>query len=371
MKIRDFKLERYFAKYEFHTRHLLSSSDCDGLSLSSLLDMAGDEERRLWNDLKLGYTESQGLPTLRQAIADQYTSIDPDHVLVLSPGEANFCLMNVLLEKNDHVVCMSPAYQSLYQVAESIGCKVDFWRPDPATWQFSTETLRSLIQPETKLLIINFPHNPTGFIPTVKELNEIAEIASTHRLTIFSDEMYHHLVHDPSMRIASMSDLYDRAVSLWGMAKSFGLAGLRLGWLVSRNKKVIDDVMSYKDYLTICNNSMSEVLSLIAIRNSEKLIDSNLQKIRSNIGAFTAFKDRHPDLISFPKPKAGSTLFAKLNIGEPALAYCERLVQQAGIMLLPSEMFDFGDQHVRIGLGREKLQEGINAWDDFIARSRR
>ncbi len=368
MRIKEFKLERYFAKYEFSARYLLSSSDCDGMSLDYVLQCAGEEESRLWHDLKLGYTESKGLPQLREEIARQYTSMTSENIIVLSPGEASFCLMNVLLEKDDHVVCMSPAYQSLYQVAESLGCRMSYWKPDESTWHFDPADLRRLVTPKTKLIILNFPHNPTGFLPSEKEIMQIIGIAREHGIVIFSDEMYHRLVHDPSRSSPSLCDLYENAVSLWGMAKSFGLAGLRLGWLASSNKEILEQIVAYKDYLTICNSATSEVLSLIALRHTSKFIDPNLRKIRANLEILLAFQKKHQDFITLPMPQAGSTAFIRLNLQEPTLNYCERLVVETGVMLLPSEMFDFGNRHARIGLGREQMPAALEAWNSYIMR---
>ena len=166
MKIEPFKLERYFDKYEFTTQYLLSSSDCDGYSLEYVLNCATPAEKKLWADLRLGYTEAKGSLLLRQTIARQYKTLTENEVLVLSPGEANFILMNVALEAGDHVVCMAPAYQSLYQVAKSIGCTISFWKPDNNRWHYNPDDLEKLVKHDTKLIIINFPHNPTGSFPT-------------------------------------------------------------------------------------------------------------------------------------------------------------------------------------------------------------
>jgi aspartate/methionine/tyrosine aminotransferase len=371
MKIEPFKLERYFDKYEFSTQYLLSSSDCDGYSLEHVLDCASASEKKLWNDLKLGYTEARGHPLLRKTIAKQYTKISADDVLVLSPGEANFILMNVALEPGDHVVCMWPAYQSLYQVARSLGCTVSFWKPENDEWHYNPYDLEELIRKNTKMIIINFPHNPTGAYLTKAEADRLVTIARKHKVMIFSDEMYARLVHDTAKEIPSFSDLYENCISLWGMAKSFGLAGLRLGWLVTRNQVLLNRILGFKDYLTICNNSMSEVAAIIALNHQEKFIEPNLKKINQNIKAFGEFHSHHNELFHFTAPPAGSTAMIKLNIKESAMAYCERLVKETGIMLLPSETFEFGDKHARIGFGRANMAQVLSRWDQYIKSEKR
>jgi aspartate/methionine/tyrosine aminotransferase len=370
MKIDDFKLERYFAKYEFSTKYLLSSSDCDGYGLDYVLNSANKFEMELWNNLKLGYTDSQGSLFLRTAIAKQYSTIVEDDILVMSPGEANFILMNVLLKPGDDVVCMAPAYQSLYQVAKSLGCSINFWQPDNDNWQYNADDLEKLIKPNTKLIIVNFPHNPTGFLPSNEEVLKIVEIARKNDIVLFSDEMYHQLVHNQEDNIPAFCDLYENAISLWGMAKSFGLAGLRLGWIATKNHKLISEIISFKDYLTICNNAVGEVLSTIALNHKEKFINPNLKKIVKNIDLFSDFQKQHQNLLDFRIPKSGSTAFVKLKTNLTSLEYCGKLVQETGIMLVPAEMFDFGHSHIRIGFGRENFAEILGVWGNYLKNTK-
>jgi aspartate/methionine/tyrosine aminotransferase len=290
----------------------------------------------------------------------------PDEILVTSPGEANFCLMNVQLERGDEVICMSPAYQSLYQVAESTGCRIVFWKPEQESgWYYDPAQLEELISPKTKLIIVNFPHNPTGFLPSLEDWNEVIRIARHHNLVLFSDEMYHGLVHDPKDQIPAACDLYENAVSLWGMSKTFGLAGLRLGWLSSKNAALLNKVEAYKDYLTICNSTTSEMLATIALNNSDHFIQPNIEKIKSNIALFKQFQERNPDLLDFYIPKSGSTAFIRLRGSLTAFEYAEELVRKTGIMMLPSEKFDYGNHHARIGFGRQNLPEILAIWEQF------
>ena len=186
MKIKPFALERYFAKYEFSAKYLLCSSDCDGLSMTELLNMANPESKQLWDNLTLGYTESQGLPALRTEISQLYQNINPDSILVCAPEEGIFIALNTVLEKGDHIICMFPGYQSLYSIAESIGCQVTLWQPDETQeWRFDPSFLEANIKPNTKLIIVNFPHNPTGFLPTEQDFQKIIDLAKQHNVYLF------------------------------------------------------------------------------------------------------------------------------------------------------------------------------------------
>jgi aspartate/methionine/tyrosine aminotransferase len=371
MKINPFRLERYFAQYEFSSRYLLSSSDCDGFLLKEVLALASSKEREQWDTLQLGYTESSGLPELREEIARLYKNVTSDEVFVLSPGEANFMAMNVLLQPGDHVICMAPAYQSLYEVAKSIGCELSFWNPSPDTtkWYYDPEELNKLINHKTKLIILNFPHNPTGYIPGLNDYNKIVSVARDKGVFIFSDEMYHQLEHNPGDTLPPMCEVYERSISLWGMAKTFALAGLRLGWIVCKDPLVMEEMKRFKDYLTICSPSTSEILTLIALRNKSKLIQHNLDKIMKNIQLFKSFSDRHQQHLHFAPTKAGSTAFVKLILNESSLAFSEKLVKKTGIMTLPAEMFEFGNSHLRIGFGRSNMNVPLEILDDYLTKN--
>lgn len=366
MNIADFKLERYFAQYEFSTQYLLSCSDCDGYPLSYVLDQATADEKQLWENLTLGYTESDGHHLLRDIIAAQYETISANQVVVASPGELNFILMNALLQAGDHVICMSPAYQSLYEVARSLHVDLSFWTPNRSTWHFDPDDLAALIRPDTKLIIINFPHNPTGAFPSVAEFERIVDLARQHDIYLFSDEMYRHLLHTAKEEIPAACDLYEKGISLWGTAKTFGLAGLRLGWVACQDPLILQHILRFKDYLSICSSAPSEILAIIALRHKEAFIEPNIEKIRRNISLFQAFQTRHSDLISYSPPRAGSTAFVDLHLNESSLSFSERLVKEAGIMLVPAEMFEYGSSHARIGFGRENFAEVLLRLESYL-----
>ncbi len=357
MKIKPFQLERYFSQYEFTSKHLLSSSDCDGLCLDELLHLATPEERSIWDGLRLGYTESTGLPMLRDEITKQYKTIAADEVVVMSPGEANFILMNVLLEKEDHVICMAPAYQSLYEVVHSIGCQVSFWKPSREDdWYFDPDVLADLFKTNTKLLIINFPHNPTGYVPGREDFDQIISLARKNNAYIFSDEMYRLLIRNQAHTLPPVCDVYDRGISLWGMAKTFALAGLRIGWVATKDKELLEQMTRFKDYLTICNSATSEILAWIGLRHQAPIIARNNDLINGNLDIFREFCERSK-AFSFYLPKGGSTAFAKFLLDSPTLPFSERLVTTTGIMTLPAEMFEYGERHIRIGFGRKSMPE--------------
>ena len=370
MNIAPFALERYFARHEFSAKYLLSSSDCEALTLNALLETADDESRALWDNLKLNYTETAGHPLLREAIAGIYDDIDTEDCIVAAPEELIFLSMHALLEKGDHVVATSPAYQSLHEVARSIGCKVTAWEPEEQDgWRFDPARLEALINTDTKLIVVNFPHNPTGSVPTVEEYRTIVELARANDCYLFSDEMYRFLEHAPAATLPSACELYDRAFSLFGLSKSFGLPGLRIGWLVGRDHAVQEQILALKDYTTICNSGPGELLALMAVRARESIIGAQRERLTRNLAVVENFLADYADCFDWRRPQGGSICFPRLKIAADATAFCDELVERAGIMLVPASMFDFGEHHVRIGYGRDDLPQVLGEFSAYLDRN--
>ncbi len=367
MHMEPFKLERYFAQYEFSTRYLLSSSDCDGLPMRTILEMADEECRKLWDELRIGYTESLGHPLLRQEIAYLYKGISPEDVLVIVPEEGIFIAMRSILRKGDHAICTFPGYQSLYQVAQDSGCEVTRWMPEEEHgWRFNPDFLESNIRENTRLVVFNFPHNPTGYLPSPEDYRRILQIAREHDLYVFSDEMYRLLELDATERLPSACEEYEKAVSLFGMSKTFGMAGARIGWLATRDRELYGKLAACKDYTTICSSAPSEILSIIALRNRDSIVDSHLARVRRNLGLLDHFFAEHADLFDWTQPRAGTIAFPRYKGAEGAYAFCQRLVREAEIMLLPATVYDYDDRHVRVGFGRENLPGGLEKIGKFI-----
>ena len=404
MQIAPFKLEQYFAKHEFTAKYMLSSSDCDGFPMEYVLKQASPQEMEMWNTLTLGYTEGLGSMFLREAICKFYKKAKPENIMVASPGELSFILMNVLMQRGSHAVVISPAYQSLYQVLESLDCEVSYWKPKQMAavsasfvagasavasslegvsavvsalaeesaggWYYDVEDLRKLVRKDTRLIIINFPHNPTGAYITPTQQEQIVEIARSCGAYIYSDEMYRELIVGEGVEtLPSVSDIYEKGVSLWGTAKSFGLAGLRTGWFVSQDRELLSKIHAFKDYLSICSSAPSEVLTAIALNHPEKFIAPNIAKIKANIAFFkeAIAAGKLPFVKNFVEPVAGSIAFVEIDpakaeylLGwqpQTALEFSDAIVEKFGIMTVPAPMFEHPGNYLRIGFGRENFQQ--------------
>lgn len=369
MKIESFALERYFARHEFSARYLLSSSDCEALSMNTLLEMADSESLALWQNLKFSYTETFGHPALREAIADIYPILTADNVLVTAPEEGIFLAMQTLLEPEDHVICTYPGYQSLYALARSIGCDVSLWEcNEDRGWHFDLQHLDQMMRPDTKMVVVNFPHNPTGFIPTHEEYETLIDIVGQSSAYLFSDEMYRFLELDLRPPLPAACELYAKAISLCGLSKTFGLPGLRIGWLVAQDDGILDRMSLLRDYTTICNSAPSEILGLMALRNRSEIISLQQSRIRRNMQHLDDFFSAHQDSFVWNRPLAGSICFPRMTKIDDTLDFCEKLVAETGIMLVPSALFRYGQHHIRIGYGRDNFPEVIGYFADYLDR---
>jgi aspartate/methionine/tyrosine aminotransferase len=358
MPITPFQLERYFAKYEFSARYLLSSSDCESLTMQEMLGMADRESLDMWEQLKLGYTESWGHPVLREEISRVYQSITPPGVLTVVPEEGIYLTMRALLKPGDHVICTFPGYQSLYEIARSIGCEVSHWEPDESQgWKFSITDLAQLIRSNTRLVVVNFPHNPTGYVPVQDDFVSLVELVRQNNAHLLSDEMYRHLEIKPGTTLPAACDLYERAISLFGLSKTFGLPGLRVGWLASQDAELLEEISRLKDYTTICGSAPSEVLAIIALRNKESIINKQTERVRRNVTVLENFVTAHLDQVNLVSPIGGSICFPRLLSVDNTYDFGEQLVAETGIMIAPSRLFQYGDHHLRIGVGRENFPE--------------
>ena len=366
MKLEPFRLERYFAKHEFSAPYLLCTSDCESMELRGLLSLEPDTQERFLS-LWLGYTESSGDPGLRQAVAALYENITADHVLVHAGAEeAIFNFMNVALDSGDHVIVHGPCYQSLAEVALSIGAGVSEWRGDPArNWELDLELLRTLLTPRTKVVVVNFPHNPTGFLPGPEFFHALSALSEQHGFIIFSDEVYRGLELDPSDRLPAVTDINDRAVSLGVMSKTFGLAGLRIGWVATRNTRIYNELSAFKDYTTICSSAPSEFLATIALQNAGKIAERNIRIIQNNLDHLDRFFTDHADLFKWYRPKSGSVAFPALLKGT-VQEFCTDLVEKAGILLVPGTLYNDGSNAFRVGFGRKNVPEILQKFDAYL-----
>ena len=368
MRIADFALERFFARWEFAVRHLLCASDVEGYPMADLLALADPESRRLWDDLRLGYSESTGHPLLRAEIAALHDGIAADEVLVFAGAEeAIFCLSNVLLVPGDHAVVTWPGYQSLHEVGRAAGAHIKLHELREADgWDLDPERLIAALRPATRLVVVNAPHNPTGMLPTHEQWARLTGELSRRGVHLLADEVYRFLEVDEVDRLVAGADAFERGISLGVMSKSFAMAGLRIGWLATHDRDLLARCAAFKDYTTICSSAPSEILALIGLRAREAVLGRSRSIVRSNLAALDRFFADHADRFAWVRPRGGSIGFPRLLGEEPIEAFATRLVEQEGVLLLPGLQFGFPGNHFRIGFGREDLPDAVARLEAFL-----
>jgi len=380
--LQPFELERFFAKYEFCTRHLLCCSDCEPVHLRELLALADEDSLARWEALSLGYTESPGLPALREEVASMYEGVSPDEVVIGAPEELIYLTMRALLQPGDEVIVTYPGYQSLYEIAQSIGCRVRFW--EPATDESGqlafhvlgnrTGSLQAMItEARPALIVANFPHNPTGKSLLAADWAAVGALAGEAGATLFSDEMYRLLEPDSAVRLPAAVDAFPAAgVSLAGVSKTIGLPGLRIGWVATHNSALAARVLELKDYTTICASAPSEVLALMGLRASEPLLTANLAHIAASTDLLAPLFERHADILAWDPPTAGSTAFPRfLGDDLPGVDELAALaVEREGVLILPGSVYGCdrltSERRFRLGLGRAKQDEAVAAFGRFL-----
>ncbi|GMI13280.1 hypothetical protein TrVE_jg12587 [Triparma verrucosa] len=381
---------------------VLSNSDCEPIKQSSLLSMADDECKARWDDLDLGYGHQKGCEHLRADILgtfnnDSLTGIEDftdegkasksspltvDDINVVVPAEGIYLTMNALLEEGDEVVVAMPCYQSLHQLAESKGCMVKPWLPtvdsrpgndsfslgpdNTKFHNFSISDLESLITPSTKMVVMNFPHNPTGAMITEGELQRIVRACEKNDCYLFNDEMYKYLEHKGKATLPSVAGIYEKGISLGGVSKWGSLAGIRIGWVVSQSEEVMSKISQLKDYTTISSSRPAEVLASIGIRNRNLIIQNNLDIIHCGKGYLKSFAQVHSEHFEWIEPEGGSFAFLRLR-NEKASPYVRELAEKANLCVMPSDLFVHGgDDSLRVCFGRKDAIEMIDTWSKHL-----
>jgi aspartate/methionine/tyrosine aminotransferase len=236
-------------------------------------------------------------------------------------------------------------------------------------WRLDLDFLAEHLRPKTRLLVVNFPHNPTGYLPSGSELDAIIEIARRHDLHVFSDEMYRLLEYDPGACLPSVADIYERGIALSGLSKSFALPGLRIGWLTTRDQALLARCLAFHDYTTICNSAPAEILGIMALRAKERIIARNLEIIRRNRAEMARFCTRHGDRFTWLPPQAGSVAFPQLRGARPVGEFCRDVLDKRDVMILPGDVFDHTGNHFRVGLGRSDFGDALARVEEYIQAS--
>jgi aspartate/methionine/tyrosine aminotransferase len=357
MKIETFALERWMTTWETQVEYDIAESGIYPLTVGELLELLPDDERapalaRLL-DTRLGYSEAPGSLELRALLAETYRDSGPEHILVTTGAiEANFLLFNTLLDPGDHVVAVYPAYQQLYSVPRAIGCEVTLWRLRPENgFRYDLDELETLVQPNTKLIVANTPHNPTGAMLSAADLRRIYALAESLDARVLCDEAYRWLeVPGGDPFAPPMRDLGERAISVGTFSKPFGLPGLRIGWLAAPSE-LVAACWAMRDYITLSPGKLNDALAVIALRQREQIVARTRRIVTSNLATAERWFAEQAGAASWTPPRGGLLALLKYELDIPSDELADRLAGEYSVMLAPGAAFGY-EGYLRIGVGQ-------------------
>lgn len=371
----DFRLETHFSKWEFKARYHMTASDAESMSLRDLLAMASPEDREAFEGMWLGYTETYGAADLLPEIAKTFQCRSAKDILCFAgASEGIFAANQVILDKDSHAIVVTPNYQSHetlpVAICEATGVPLD---PDD-NWSLDIDRIAAAIKPNTRLVTINFPHNPTGAILPLDRYMALVELCRKHGIYILHDEIFNGLGETGARHLPFIADVYERGLSLNVMSKSYGLPGLRIGWIACQDADILSKMERLKHYLSISNSGPSERLTMIALRNKERILARNCAIVDENLSKWDAFFARHEDLFEWHRPDGSCMAFPRYKGTEGVEAFCQSLVEESGVLFLPSTIYssDLGPtptDRFRLGFGRSNLDEGLAALEAHMARN--
>lgn len=369
--MRDFALEVYFSKWEFVAKYNMTGSDAENMSLGELLALADDEDRAAFNELSLAYTETWGAPALREEIARTYDSIVARDVLCFAGAEEGiYTAMRVLLGAEDHAIAVTPNYQAAESIPMSV-CAVTGVPLDPEkAWALDLDELKAAIRPNTKLVSINFPNNPTGRIIDRAQFDALVDLCRQRGIWLFSDEVYRLIERDSAKRLPQAADVYERGISLNVMSKAYGLPGLRIGWLACRDNEMLRRFERYKHYLSICNSAPSEVLARIALKASASILTRNRAIVDANLALLGRFFGEFAPFFDWKLPDGGCVGFIRYKGADGVETFTDRLVRETGVLLLPASVYrsdlnTVPPDYFRVGYGHRYVPaalEVLRSW---------
>jgi aspartate/methionine/tyrosine aminotransferase len=376
MKIERFALERWMTRWELEVDYDICESGILPLSLSDLyglldpnvaIDLAAEIA-----GMPLGYSEARGTLALRTALAGTYDDVTPDDVLVTTGAiEANFLVFNTLLRPGDHVLAVSPAYQQLHSVPRAIGAEVDLWQVVPGEHGFAydLDDLERLLRPDTRLIVINSPHNPTGALLGSDELDRVLELARERDAWVLSDEAYRWLeLPDGPPLPDPARNRYERAISVGTLSKPFGMPGLRVGWFAATGE-IAQQAWALRDYLTLSPGKISDAVARVAIEHRERVFARNREIMAANLACAREWFATHADVASWVEPRAALLAMMKYHLPFDSETLADRLAAEAKVMLAPGSAFGM-EGHLRIGIGQrpDVFAAGLERTGEFLRR---
>lgn len=359
-----FLVDAYFTEYETKATYMMGSSDPESLPLKQA---APDLSR--YADKPLAYALGNGYLPLRKKLSTLYETVAPDQIALMNGGEETiYVTMRALLNPGDELVVQMPSYQSLSVIAQEIGCSVVEYRPSfEKNWNLDPEELEAKITSNTRLLVLNYPHNPTGACLTDEEMASVVALCRKHRLYLVADEVYRFLRMNESCSDASFADLYDKTIALGSFSKTFAAPGLRLGWIATRSPELMNRLLAYRHFTSTCSNLPCQWIANELMDKRTVIMRRNNDIVRRNAALLEEFVQRHAGLFTYVPPKGATMAYVKLLGKQGAMDFCMEILEHTGVLIVPSSVLENSDEYLRIGLCRESFPTCIRLVSEYLS----
>ena len=375
MKIKPFAVEEWMNAWEVGAKYNIAETCVDSISMNDLFELTGEDKTEFLNRLcarRLSYGDIEGLPEFRKGVCGLYKTLNIENIVPTHGASgANHHVFYSLISPGDRVVSIMPTYQQLYSIPESYGADVQILHLSKENnYLPDLEKLRRLVTPETKMICINNPNNPTGALMSEQLLREIVEIARSADAWILCDEVYRHLSQEDGW-CPSIVDLYEKGISVSSMSKVFSLAGLRLGWIATHDMSVVKSCLSHRDYNLVSCGVFDEMLAAAALKHRDKLLERSRKIVRENLQILDDWVSSEPH-VSYVKPQAGTTALVYYDLDISSYEFCEEMYKKTGAFVTPGDCFEV-PHSMRIGYayGKQDLIDGLKAISEYIAMKTR
>ena len=373
MKIKDFAVEQWMNEWETKCRYNVAETCTYSVTLDQLFEICGGSREEFMDQFaarRLTYGDIEGNPAFLEGVCGLYETVKPEHVIPThGAAGANYLVLSTLVEPGDHVVSIMPTYQQLYSIPEMCGAKMSILHLEKDDhYHVDAAKLDALCTDETKLICINNPDNPTGALLSREELEVIVDIARKHDAWLMCDEVYRLLVQDDDAFTTSPIDLYDKAVVTSSMSKVWSLAGIRLGWCITKSEELRHELLSHRDYDLISCGMFDEAVAAYALAHADKILERSRRIVRQNLDAVEKWVESEPHL-SFVRPEAGTTCLVYYDYDIDSYDFCVRMMETEGALVTPGDAFE-EPKSMRIGYAYsynvDDLREGLAAISRFM-----
>ncbi|KIX96917.1 uncharacterized protein Z520_07031 [Fonsecaea multimorphosa CBS 102226] len=396
VQLATFQLAYWIEHNKDGAQYVLGGSATPGISLDDLVSLSTDpaatEQALEFRSLKMNNGSPQGTLALRERIASLYDAdkgISPENVITATATTgANLTVFQSLLHAGDHAICQYPTYPQLLGLPESFPCDLSYWKLDPENgWQPSIAELRKLVKPSTKMIILNNPSNPTGFHIDGTLQEKILDVAREYNIIVFADEIFRPLFHSPAAATTPslVEHTYSRVVVTSSMSKVWGMSGVRIGWIVSRDRELLALIFNTRQYTVMSTSLIDEVVATEALspRCRPIILKRHLEYAQKNLALYDAFVEKNSDMCSWVRPEAGAIGFVRFSSPDGKavddVEFCQQLQEEEGVLISPGNLCfsaeqqnDFrGYMRMHFTLTPDSLDKALEKVDTFLARRRK